>query len=220
MRRMVWLVARGSVAAAALVLSVLLPTIGHAYTAQFTGRDTSGNEYTIYRDFEVYIATNDDWECCQPMVPWCMWTTNDSKKLSHYHFLQDFTAQQQEDMDRYLEYHYTVEARQASASVWYNCHSFALHDYSWASLIDQAKALQYDYTEVAGTTEDPYEIGMVCDHNGAHSSVIIAVDDPDGQDPETAAAKVRGKWGAYGKYDSTPDASATYGPPTAVYRAL
>jgi len=182
---------------------------------RFPCRDADMTDYLSgWKEFYVYSSGT----TCHNGAGWCIKTLTSDLKLPHYHFTENFDAQEQEDADRYARHHWPVESVIGVPTTSFNCHAYALYarDDIWLDGASQAAALADDFEVVAGTECEPYEEDDVCAHCTEHSSLIEEVLMPYDWGPAYAALFVRAKWGAAGKYVSYD--SIQYGDPTEVYR--
>jgi len=195
--------------------SVLLSSVSLADTRTSWCRRSDGTEYPVYKAYSPYEDTSQS--TCYGGQNWCTKTVHGSVKLRHWHFTQNFTAQEREDADRWVEYTYgppDSSNRLMSATTTFNCHSYALGPNASVWNVDQVVTLQYDYDPVAGTPADPFQVGQICQHVNNHSSIITALQSQTGF-PWIAVTEVKSKWAEYGKYQTT---AAIYGGPVLVWK--
>ncbi|MDD3735284.1 MAG: hypothetical protein PHO31_02300 [Candidatus Pacebacteria bacterium] len=182
----------------------------------FWGRRAGGSEYPIWKEFYKYEDPSQD--TCYRGMPWCTKTQHNNVKLKHYHFTENFTSTEKEDMNRYAEYHWgdDFDSKFSDADSTYNCHSWALGPNQTVWNVNQDTTLSNDFVEVSGTCGDPYKVGQYCKHLDDHSSRITELFFSTGS-PGSAVKKIRSKWGGYGIYDGCSNPSA-YGNVVKIYK--
>lgn len=207
-----------------LVLAVMSMTLlccaawadGYAFQWQFALMDSNYNIYLSAEKNCISYSDTNDHDCWDG--PWCLVTEHEDVKLIHTHILEYFTAAEQVDADRYFEYYNAGLSKLMSASTEFNCHSYAIYGNSSVWLEDPSTARSYDCEPVSGTVSDPHEVGMICNHCGIHSAIITEIAHAYGWGAEYAAAEVKSKCGAYGKYEHASGDIVDYGGVSGIYR--
>jgi len=183
---------------------------------EFGCRAEDGTEYRVLKMFWRYEGGG---ATCYNGAPWCITTVHGSVKLDHFHFVMNFTSQEQLDANRFIKAHFTVDSTELLPTTSFNCHAYGLYlrDDIWITGSGPGVARTNDFDLVPGTECEPYAVGDLCNHAMiGHSSRITTIDHAWGWGAANAAAKVIGKWGGYGKYRSDDD--ECYMDPSGIYR--
>lgn len=207
-----------------ICVHVLCVAAGFAWASEtsFRCRTAQGDNYDSQEKTFFRYKTGDK---CYQGQDWCIETHTGEIKLEHDHFVDDYVDwgdgihYEQADAERYTQFYRSPEKTLQQPTTAFNCHAYALYERGdvWISETSYRPIEESDdFRQVDGTHEDPYMVGDLCNHCYTHTSRIVELDNPTGEEPWDAAKTVKAKWGAYGKYESDDDQG--YGEPAGIHR--